>query len=205
MNFQKTAVMKGLVLSIEKGEDHTCTFALVHLCNKTLQVFNFEVCAVLDEKKNWAMSDYPSNRFSRLQKLDSDEIKQLMGATFKEADLFFVSHIQTLDILTSVFEIAKDRIYNVNEEWSEFEGLACISCGDRVQDCVIENVVAMTNFICNVQRDCLPQNVDIATAEQNFMFKPQVNLVKHRVTLKTVDNKERCLRFNIQIDSDDSE
>jgi len=199
--------MKGLVLSIEKGEKHTCTFAVVHLGNKTLQVFNFEVSAVLDEKKNWAMNEYSSiliSRFSGLQKLDSDEIKQLMDATLKEADLYFVRNTQTLDILTLVFEIPKDKIYIVNQKLREFEGLFCVSCGEHSECCVINDVVAMTNFICNVQRDRLPQNVDIATAEQNFMFKPQVNFVKHRVTLKTAD-KARCLRFNTQTEPEDSE
>jgi hypothetical protein len=206
-DYRTIAVMKGLVVSFEKGEDHTCTFAVVNLCNKTLQVFNFEVSAVLDEEKNWAMNEYSSivsSRFSGLQKLDSDEIKQLMGAALKEGDLFFVRNTQTLDILTMVFEIAKDKIYIVNKKLTEFQGLACVSCGGHSECCVIDDVVAMTNFICNLERELMPMNLDIAAAEKNFMFKPQVNSFRHRVTLKTAD-KEQCLRFNTQTEPEDSD
>lgn len=195
--------MKGFVVGFEKGTD-TCTFAVVQLCSKTLQVFNYEVALVRDEKKNWAMNEYAAvtSRYTGLQKLDSEEIQEVMSDFFAGSDVYFVRNTQTLDIMADVFNITKTKIYIVNKKLCHFERFSCVSRGGGHSDfCAIDDVVAMTNFICNLSN--LPNNLEIASADASFKFKAQSNFVKNRFTLKTAD-KVHFVKF-CETESDDSE
>jgi hypothetical protein len=161
--------MKGLVLSFEKGEDHTCTFAVVHLCNKTLQVFNFEISDKLDEEVE-EYSPTISHPPGMPLKWHSDMIQSFFTSILKKRDIFFVRNTQTLNILTSVFEVAKEKVYVVNKPLNDMYGLRCVACGDHTRNCSVFDVIAITNFICNQNNDTLPKHLVIADAGTCFKF-----------------------------------
>jgi hypothetical protein len=195
---------KGLVVSFEKGIAEVCTFALVHLDSKTLQVHNFEVAPTQDVTNNWAMNEHPcgNSKYKGVLKLDSNSIKQRMSKIFNGINLYYVRNKQTLNVLTTVFEIPKSNIYIINQKLETFEGVKCVACSTHNSDsCAVEDAVSMSNFIYNL--DGLPINLELAAVEDYFKFKPHVQYSKLQITLPTAD-KGRCVRHGAEAYSSDS-
>jgi hypothetical protein len=192
-------MLKGVAVSCEHGDD-TFTTSLVFLETKTLKILNFEVIPVKDGELNWALNNYQSpesQRFNRIQKLDSQSIREHVSLFLADIDFYFVRDSLTLEILTDIFKIAKTRIYVINKIMSGVQGVFCLSCGNQRECCSIYDVVAMANLICNLQKDCIPKDLSVAAAQADFKFAADPRVYPVRYALKTADI-EKCARFNTQ-------
>jgi hypothetical protein len=198
-------MVKGVAVSCEHGDD-TFTVSLVFLDTKTLRVLNFEVAPITDGTLNWALNRYRNteSRFIGIQKFDSHTIKERVLFFFTGIDIFFVRNSLTLDTLTDIFEIPKSKIYVINKNMSGVRGIFCLACGDQRECCSIYDVVAMANLICNQCKDCIPKDLSVAAAHDDFKFTSHTPIFPTRYTLKTADI-ERCVRLNTQTDYSDSD
>lgn len=193
-------------MSIEKGSESTCTFAIADLSTKTLSLHNFEVIPVKDLKKNWALFEFStrSGRYADVLKLDSDEIKKRIGKIFDSAQVFVVRNQLTLNILSDTFEICKSKIYVVNKSFPPDTALFCANCHDYIEYCVIHEAIGLTNFICNLNPSFRPPGLEVAQADEPFKFKALVNSQNSTVAIKTAQN-DKCVRYNISSAGSDEE
>jgi hypothetical protein len=199
-------VVTGLAVSLEQGTDATFTCALVHLDTKTLEILNFEVSAVTDVATNWALNKYQSGcKYPGVDKLDSNAIKHRIATIFEGVGVYFVRNKQTLDVLVTIFGISKTKIYVINKSLNDNYGLRCVSCGEHTQNCAVFDVIAITNFICNQNKDSLPKDLEIADAGTCFKFDALRISYKTYYTIKSA-NEEKCERATTHLDetSDDS-
>lgn len=197
--------MKGVVVSCEHGEE-TFSCGIVHLDTKTLEIHNFEVAPVKDNVKNWALNTQTvSSKIDGLLKIDSEEIKHRIQRILAGTDFYFVSNVQTIDILANVFKISKSNIYYIRKSLSEEYTLRCLSCGEESQCCNVFDVIPITNFLCNQHKEYLPDGLEIADACVAFKFESFKPMYKTRYSLFTADKIECISRYNTDPTSDSSD
>lgn len=188
---------RGAAVGFEKSES-SCCFASVQLETKLLSVLSFDVTPVCDETRDWALClDRPlSPRIKNLPIHTSIQIKEKISAHIKGIDVFFIRDVETLNLLTNVFNIDKSNIYIVKRKLNPTISLFCAPCNlsRYYENCCIDVVICISNLLSNLRPDYIPKDLLIAAAAHPYTFASTVTPFPQSCALLTAD-VTKCVEF----------
>jgi len=199
----ETNMRQGAAVAFEK-EESSCCFSYVLLSTKKLTVLSYDVVPIFEEKRDWALCSNRtiSSRIKNLPTLNSLQIKEKIAAEIKGIDLFFIRDKETLNLLTNVFCIGKERIHLIKRPLSPSINLYCAPCATtrEFENCTIDKVVCIANLLCNLRAEYIPPGLQLASAAHPFSFAASVSRFPQSAALPTADTSKAAL-YNSLYDS----
>jgi len=194
---------QGAAVAFEKSES-SCCFSYVLLSTKKLTVLSYDVEPIFDEQRDWALcaNRTINPRIQNLPTLNSLQIKEKIAAEIKGVDIFFIRDNDTLNLLTNVFCIDKERIHLVKRSLSPSINLYCAPCATtrEFENCTIDTVICISNLLCNLRAEYVPPGLLIASAAHPFSFAASVSRFPQSAALPTADIS-KCARYTSLYDS----